>query len=206
MNRGIGFVNLALLLTAPLGTTVAQAAQPNESGLQGSYVGVVVDANRAPETVQSFVRSGNQTLWILDQAVGQYRSVTPPNNSTASKQTDVDGSQFQGRLDLPNNPVSIRGTVYVDGSTNVMMPTLSYDIPVGGSTNIYAGAGYAMTNTPGTQTPLGKQNGVVLTTGLETSISRRVVVFGDAKLNLNQINATPNTSGVRFQVGAGFRF
>lgn len=181
----------------------AQKTEPN--GLQGNYLGVLFDANQLPESAQSFLNAGNQPMWILNQAVGQYQSSTSTAKPASDQQTAASGSQFQGRVDLANNPLSIRGTVFVGANANAVLPTLSYDLPLGKSTNLYAGAGYAIVNSNGSATPLGNQNGMVVTTGVEASLDRRIVVYGDAKLPLNGVSAGSNPK-VQVQFGAGFRF
>lgn len=198
MKRSCTVIGFSLLLSFSI-SSAAIAQSSNPAGFQGSYIGILVDGNSAPQKFQSFVRSGNPTLWLLDEAVGQYRIANPQTiNGEAT------GSQFQGRLDLPNSPISLRGTVFTGDQSKAILPTLTYDVPVGRSTNVYAGAGYVFVQSPGERTPLGGQDGVVLTTGVEAAIDKRIVIYGDAKLNLNGVNS--DDGKVRFQFGAGYRF
>jgi hypothetical protein len=175
------------------------SAQP---GLQGSYVGVAVDGNRMPENLPALLSDGNPQNWILNSTIRQLgANQTSPSNGEAA----AIGRQFQGRLDLPNQPMSVRGSVYTGAGSTAILPTLTYDLPIGHGTNVYAGAGYAIVN-GGSETPLGNQNGVVLTTGFEAAAGRNLVIFGDTKLNLNDDSTRSSGAPIRVQFGAGIRF
>jgi hypothetical protein len=56
------------------------------------------------------------------------------------------------------------------------MPMLTVDVPVANNTNLYLGGGYSFVTDEGKSTQLGNQDSVVLTTGVETGVSRNVVV------------------------------
>lgn len=206
MHVRLKFQAIAVLLplTASFVGLVAQSvtAQP---GLEGSYLGVAVDGDRMQTGLPSLFQEVNQQGSLWDAALRQFSNSATPTTQSPSEQAAT-GKQFQGRLDLPNNRLSVRGSVFMSDEANAVLPTVTYDLPVGKSSNVYAGAGYAIVNNAaGTTTPLGNQNGVVLTTGFEASAGRNLVIFGDTKLNLNDDRATGN-SPVRFQFGAGYRF
>lgn len=172
-----------------------------EPGFQGSYVGVVVDRDRTVDALPSLLGAVNQSSLVFDEALRQYRySRTPAPSSDQAR-----GNQFQGRLDFAKSPLSLRGTVFVGEDATAVLPALSYDLAVGSRTNIYTGVGYAIVNAPELATPLGKESGVVLTTGLETAAGKNLVIFGDAKLNLSD-RSTNGDPKIRWQFGAGFRF
>jgi len=173
-----------------------------EQGFQGSYVGVSVSGDRSVDTLPSLLRMVNQSGWVFDEALRQYRYSRPVNLAPTH---EAKGNQFQGRVDLAHSPVSLRGTVFLSETATAVLPSLSYDLAVGKQTNLYAGVGYAVVNAPNLTTPLGRESGVVLSTGLETAAGKNLVVFGDAKLNLNE-KAIPGESKLRFQFGAGIRF
>lgn len=188
-----------LMVGSLVSLTQFASAQP---GLQGSYVGVAVDGNRMPENLPALLSDGNPQNWILNSTIRQLgTNQTSPSNSEAA----TIGRQFQGRLDLPNQPMSVRGSVYTGAGSTAIMPTLTYDLPIGHGTNVYAGAGYAIVN-GGSETPLGNQNGVVLTTGFEAAAGRNLVIFGDTKLNLNDDRTRSSSAPIRVQFGAGIRF
>ncbi|MBD2091823.1 outer membrane beta-barrel protein [Microcoleus sp. FACHB-1515] len=116
------------------------------------------------------------------------------------------GGTIQGRIDIPNVPVSARGAVLFTDDTSAIVPTLTYDIPISSRANIYAGAGYSFVDSDGLQTsPLGNQDSFVLTAGAETEVAPRVVVFGDAKLGFDAYQQSSDPA-LALQVGAGFRF
>ncbi|WP_250121728.1 porin family protein [Chroococcidiopsis sp. CCMEE 29] len=115
------------------------------------------------------------------------------------------GGNIQGRLAIPNTPVSARGAILFSDKTSAIMPIVSYDVPITNNANAYLGAGYSFVEARGQSTPLGNKNAVVLTTGVEAELRRNIVLYGDAKVG---INAFENNSGsaVSFQAGAGYRF
>ncbi|NEQ24020.1 MAG: porin family protein [Microcoleus sp. SIO2G3] len=116
------------------------------------------------------------------------------------------GGTIQGRLQVPNTPISARGAVLFTDDTSAIVPTLTYDIPVSDRANVYAGAGYSFVDSDGLQaSPLGNQDAFVLTAGAETEVAPRVVVFGDAKLGFDAYQDSSNPA-VALQLGAGFRF
>jgi hypothetical protein len=116
------------------------------------------------------------------------------------------GGNIQGRAAIPNSPVSVRGAVLFTDKTSAVMPILSYDVPIANNTNVYVGAGYSFVQqSPGASTPLGNQNAVVLTTGVETQVGDGIILYSDAKLGINAYQNSP-AQAVSIQAGAGYRF
>lgn len=115
------------------------------------------------------------------------------------------GGNIQGRYAIPNTPLSARGAILFSDETSAIMPMLSYDIPVTNRANVYLGAGYSFVEKNGKPTPLGNKDAVVLTTGVETEVTKNIMLYSDAKLG---INAYENTTApaVSFQAGAAYRF
>lgn len=164
-------------------------AQPR--GFEGSYLGATVDGSNVGESLGSLLGTGSSRSWVDDQVEGSSRS------SGTEGQRNI-----QTRIDVQNSPVSIRGALVLGDNVEAAMPMLSYDVPIGNSANIYAGAGYAIVR-PGAQTVLGDRDGVVLTTGIEAALNRSVVVYGDVRYHpTNSTDANP----VRAQFGLGHRF
>lgn len=115
------------------------------------------------------------------------------------------GGNIQGRLAVPDAPVSVRGAVLWSDETSAIMPMVSYDVPVAKNTNVYVGAGYSFVEENGKPTPLGNQDAVVLTAGAESAIAKDFIVYGDAKLGINAYQNSP-ASAVSVQAGVGYRF
>jgi Outer membrane protein beta-barrel domain len=115
------------------------------------------------------------------------------------------GGNIQGRIAIPNTPISARGAVLFSDNTSAIMPLLTYDLPVSNNANVYAGAGYSFVEKDGQSTPLGNQDSVVLTTGAEAEVLRNIVVYGDVKLGLDAFQDSSDTA-VSLQLGAGYRF
>jgi len=115
------------------------------------------------------------------------------------------GGNIQGRLAIPNTPVSARGAILFSDETSAIMPMISYDVPVTNNANIYLGAGYSFVEQNGKPTPLGNKDAVVLTTGVEAQVSRDIILYSDAKLGIKAYENSP-ASAVSFQAGAAYRF
>ncbi|MBF2029273.1 MAG: outer membrane beta-barrel protein [Oscillatoriales cyanobacterium C42_A2020_001] len=176
-----------------------------ETGLKGSYVGVPVDIKNLLNSSSTPVPTPDHLVNAAMNQALKSTGITPEFNPTPPTATGSVGAQFQGRYDLPASPLSVRGSVYLGDNAKAIMPMVTYDIPIGGSTNLYAGAGVAVVDT-GTRktTPLGTRTGVVVTTGLESEISKGIVLYGDAKwLSGNKGTDTPP---LRYQLGVGYRF
>lgn len=118
---------------------------------------------------------------------------------------NVFGGNIEGRYDIPEAPISLRGAALINGESAALMPILSYDVAVSRNTNLYAGAGYSFVTEEGQLSPLGDQSAVVLTTGLESEVSNRVVLYGDVKLGLDAYQDSSDAA-VSLQLGAGYRF
>lgn len=115
------------------------------------------------------------------------------------------GGNIQGRLDVPRAPISARGAILFNDETSAIMPLLTYDAGIAPNTNVYFGGGYSFVESDDDLTPLGNQDSVVLTAGVESALARRLVVYGDAKLGLNAFKDSSD-SAASFQVGLGYRF
>ena len=115
------------------------------------------------------------------------------------------GGNIQGRLAIPNTPVSARGAVLFGGESTAIVPTISYDIPVTNNANLYLGAGYSFITDEGQPSPLGNKDAAVISAGVEAEVNRKIVVYGDAKLG---IDAYENSSApaASLQAGAAYRF
>ena len=115
------------------------------------------------------------------------------------------GGTIQGRFAVPNAPVSVRGAVAFNGKNSAVIPTLSYDLPVSKNTNVYAGAGYSFVQKDGQPSPLGNKDAAVLQLGVESEVTKGVVLFGDAKYGINAYQGS-KAGAVGLQAGAGIRF
>lgn len=196
-----GYALLSLTLLELIFLTPAVA----ETGLSGSYAGVPVDVGTVLKNANGSLNPTNLTSAIANQVLSS-SGITPTFTPDAeSKSANPVGAQFQGRYDLPNSPLSIRGSIYIGDSARAILPAVTYDLPVGGGTNVYAGAGVSLVNAGvGKVTPLGDRTGIVVTTGVESEVSKGIIVYGDAKwLPSNKVTGTPP---LRYQLGVGYRF
>jgi hypothetical protein len=134
--------------------------------------------------------------------IGAAGSVT--NGGTGSDGLNF-GGNVQGRVVIPNTPVSVRGTVLFNGNNSAIVPTVTYDIPVAKGMNVYAGVGGAFVQNKGVNSPIGTRDSVVLNAGVETQVAKGVVVYTDAKLGLNAYQNSP-ASALGLSGGVGIQF
>jgi len=114
------------------------------------------------------------------------------------------GGNIQGRFAVPNAPVSVRGSVLFDGDNSVIIPSLTYDVPVARNTNVYVGAGYGFVQNDGRTSQLGNKDAAVISAGVESEVARGVVVYSDAKYGINAYEG--GAGSVSFVGGVGLRF
>ncbi|MEA5466935.1 hypothetical protein [Leptothoe sp. PORK10 BA2] len=179
-----------------LGMIGSQPAGAEPAGLSGSYAGATLSADQ----VMGLQGLQNPLTQTLIQSSG-VSSKAPGASALALPAAQ----QYQGRLDLENSDLSVRGSLYVQGESTAIVPSVTYDIPVQGSTNVYAGAGYALINPDGGATPLGDRNGLVLSAGAESGVLPGIVVYGNAQIGVGTDSQTGN-SPLRWQMGVGRRF
>lgn len=115
------------------------------------------------------------------------------------------GGNIQGRYAIENVPVSLRGAILFTDENVALIPTISYDLPIGDQVNAYLGLGYSFVENNANATPLGNQNSLVLTLGSEALVSQNIMVYGDAKWGIDAYENSP-ASAVSLQAGLGYKF
>ena len=194
---------VSAIAIAPI-VAFSQSAQAEPAGFDGNYVGVSVNGNLFEDARNSLINPGNVGQRILQEALRQ-QGLIPDDRQEESGAAALGQHQYQGRVDLQNSALSLRGTVYLEDGARAILPTLSYDFAVGNDTNVYAGAGYALVDGEGGVTPVGDRSGLVLTAGAEAEALPGLVIYGDAKFGINTDSVRGN-SPMRLQLGVGRRF
>lgn len=115
------------------------------------------------------------------------------------------GGNIHGRLKLGNTPFSARGQVNFSDETSAIIPHVTVDVPIGGRTNAYAGAGYQFVEQNGKPTPSGNDDGVALVAGVETEVSRNVLLYSNVTSGINAYQNSP-ASSLSINGGVGFKF
>lgn len=136
--------------------------------------------------------------------VGAGLSVGITNSGQGEEGAKVGGT-IQGRYAFPNLPFSFRGAIQFNDVASTIMPIISYDLPMNKNTNLYLGAGYGFHDTPGKSSTFGNTDAPLLTVGLESNLSDKIIIFGDTKLGIEPYQNT-GVSSVSVQLGAGYRF
>ncbi|MEO1209807.1 MAG: hypothetical protein AAFX78_09715 [Cyanobacteria bacterium J06638_20] len=172
---------------------MADGAIARPSGLEGSYLGATVDGRNVEDGILTLLGIGSGREWVYEETLSE---------DDAADGNDSGQRNFQTRVDVEDLPISLRGEVVLGDEIEAVMPGVTYDLPVGNDANIYAGAGYVIVR-PGAQTVLGDRDGVVLTTGVEASINRRVILYGNVRLHPTNVD---DQDPIRVQFGLGHRF
>jgi hypothetical protein len=117
------------------------------------------------------------------------------------------GGNIQGRIAPAFDvvPISLRAAILWGPNNTAIMPLLTYDIAVARNTNVYIGGGYSFVETARQPTPIGNKSSAVVVVGAESSVTRDIVVYGDAKLGIQPYYNT-NASSLSLQAGMGYRF
>ena len=115
----------------------------------------------------------------------------------------VVGANIAGRYKFDDVPVSVRSSVLFGNGGTSVVPTISFDLPVGDRANVYLGAG-ASFKVGGNSSMTGDQTAFALQPGLEVSLTNRVLLYSNAVIPFNgQSNGSAGTS---LQAGVGMQF
>lgn len=172
----------ALFLVLPLMLS-ADSAIAQSRGLNGNYVGVGQTPDRMMDNLLDPTGTNFVESLLNETKPGEVRSV-------------------EGRWDVPLLPVSVRGSLVMEGDRVTLEPTFSYDLPVTRNGNIFVGAGYRFVNGDGNQAV---ENTPVVTAGVESSLLDNFIVYGKANWELKALQNGDRPS-VNLQMGAGLRF
>lgn len=136
----------------------------------------------------SYIGIGSSVA-LTDDATGEGRQV---------------GGAIAVRYKILELPISLRTQAFI-GANTAVVPTISYDVPLGWQTDAYLGAGlvFASGNTP---SPVGNRTSFALQPGIDFIVpNSNTVIFGNAVI---AFDAYRNGGGnaVSVQGGVGLRF
>jgi hypothetical protein len=115
----------------------------------------------------------------------------------------VVGANLAGRYKFDDVPLSVRSSVLFSNGGTSIVPTISYDLPVGDRTNVYLGAG-ASFKVGGDTSLTGNQTAFALQPGVEVSLSDRVLLYSNAVIPFN--GQKVGSAGTSLQAGVGLQF
>jgi hypothetical protein len=116
----------------------------------------------------------------------------------------VVGGNVAGRYKFEDAPISLRTSVLFGNGGTAIVPTISYDVPLGDRTNVYLGAGGSFTTNNSSLT--GDRNAFALQPGVEFSIAKNVLLYGNAIIALDSYQGISNRAATAVQGGIGFQF
>ncbi|MBD2103639.1 outer membrane beta-barrel protein [Leptolyngbya sp. FACHB-261] len=115
------------------------------------------------------------------------------------------GGNITGRYRFSQAPVSLRTSVLLSNGSPVVVPTVSYDLALGQRTNVYLGAGASVvTGDSDRSSPLGNQTAFALQPGVEVSLNRNLVWFGNGVVAFNAYESGGTAASL--QTGVGLQF
>jgi hypothetical protein len=113
------------------------------------------------------------------------------------------GGNITGRYKFEESPVSFRTSVLLGNGGTSIVPTFSYDVPVGNRANVYLGAGASVV--PNNSNSLtGDRNAFALQPGIEVSLDKNLLLYSNAVLALNGYSDGRTATSV--QGGIGYQF
>jgi len=113
------------------------------------------------------------------------------------------GANLAGRYKFDDVPLSVRSSVLFGNGGTSIVPTVSYDLPVGDRTNVYLGAG-ASFKVGGNSSMTGDQTAFAVQPGVEVSLNKNMLIYSNAVIPFNgQSNGSAGTS---LQAGLGVQF
>ena len=117
--------------------------------------------------------------------------------------SSVVGANFAGRYKFDDVPISVRSSVLFGNGGTSVVPTVSYDLPIGDRTNVYLGAG-ASFKVGGDNSLTGDQTAFALQPGVEVSLNKRLLLYSNAVIPFN--GQTNGSAGTSLQAGVGYQF
>ncbi|WP_019501505.1 outer membrane beta-barrel protein [Pseudanabaena sp. PCC 6802] len=122
------------------------------------------------------------------------------NSDTSSRL----GGNITGRYKFEEVPVSFRTSVLLGNGGTSIVPTFSYDVPLGNRTNVYLGAGASVVPSNNSNSLTGDRNAFALQPGIEVSLNKNVLLYSNAVVAINGYNDGRTATSV--QGGVGFQF
>jgi hypothetical protein len=148
----------------------------------------------------------NPSSALAQAAYGSYVGVGA--NMGVSDGGNGEGSSPGGlisvRYKFLEAPFSLRTQALI-GSSQAIVPTISYDLPISWQTDAYLGAGvvFAAGDEP---TPVGNKTGLALQPGIDYALpNSKAVIFGNAIIAPNAYQEGGGTA-ISVQGGIGWRF
>jgi hypothetical protein len=115
------------------------------------------------------------------------------------------GGNLTGRLKLGDTPFSARGNVLWSDQTTAIIPQVSADVGIAKNTNAFLGLGYSFVEANGKPTPLGNKDGVAVTAGIESEVTKNFLLYSNATLGIDAYKNS-SASALSIQSGIGVRF
>jgi hypothetical protein len=115
------------------------------------------------------------------------------------------GGNLTGRLKLGDTPFSARGHVLWSDQTTAIIPQVSADVGIAKNTNAFLGVGYSFVEANGKPTPLGNKDGVAVTAGVESEVTKNFLLYSNATLGIDAYKNS-SASALSIQSGIGVRF
>ena len=113
------------------------------------------------------------------------------------------GGNIKGRVNIPGAPISARTKILWNNDTTCINPEVSADLGIRKGTNVYGAVGYCFVEQDGESSPLGNNDSVTASIGVESQVKKGVVVYSNATVSFDGFE---DSSAMPVNVGAGVGF
>ncbi len=113
------------------------------------------------------------------------------------------GGNIQGSLPVQGTPIDVKTKVLWNNDATAINPEIAAGTCIGSRTKVYGAVGYSFIEQDGKSTPLGNQDSVTASVGVESEVQKGIVVYSNATVPFNGFD---NTSAIPVNVGGGVGF
>jgi opacity protein-like surface antigen len=150
-----------------------------------------------------FVGAGKAAAGTKASYAGFGASAGVTNGGVAGGDANL-GGNITARFRLGETGFSARGNVIFSEDTSAIVPEISKDFSIGKKTNFFVTGGVSLVEKENNHTPLGNRDSITVGAGLETEVSKNVILYGNVKTGINAYEKSP-ASAVNLNAGVGIR-
>ncbi len=110
------------------------------------------------------------------------------------------GGNIQGSLPVDGTPIDVKAKVLWNNDATAINPEIAAGKCFGSRTKVYGAVGYSFVEQDGKSTPLGNNDSVTASVGIESEVKKGIVVYSNATL---AVDGYENTSAMPVNIGTG---
>jgi hypothetical protein len=113
------------------------------------------------------------------------------------------GGNIQGSLPVNGTPIDVKTKVLWNNDATAINPEIAAGTCIGSRTKVYGAVGFSFVEQDGKSTPLGNNDSVTASVGVETQVKKGIVIYSNATVPFNGFE---NSSAIPVNVGGGVGF